>query len=143
MVSAGLARDWAFLLFLGEAVPRRLTLLCCRILCCAIALQLLSFPRPLQGLRILGLPSCPPIPWHRELCQAPRPPAAGLWWGLKVRLHNAGRRGAGGRGCVRRGEIRLLPSSFLLGGTRLDITEKKEGQTVRSENLNQPRLGRQ
>lgn len=69
-------------------------------------------------------PRPPRVPLYSgtELCQAPRLPAAlGLWWGLKVRLHNARRVGAGGRGCVR------LPS-FLLGGTRLDITEKKEGQ---------------
>lgn len=79
MVSAGLARDWAFLLPLfGEAVPRRLTfaLLPHFMLCNCLAVSCLSFSRPLQGLRLLGLlvPSYPRAP----NCARPRGPQAAL-----------------------------------------------------------------
>lgn len=111
MVSAGLARDWAFLLSLfGEAVPRRLTfaLLPHFMLC--------SFLSPASAGAEAPRPSRVPLSPGTELCQAPRPPAAlGLWWGLKVRLHNAGRVGAGGRGCLRRRDKTLaFPPSFLV-----------------------------
>ena len=71
-----------------------------------------------QGSAGAKAPRPPRVPLYSgtELCQAPRLPAAlGLWWGLKVRLHNARRVGAGGRGCVRRRDKSpAFPPSFLV-----------------------------
>ena len=128
MISAGLARDWAFLLSLfGEAVPRRLTfaLLPHFMLCNCLAVAFLS-PAS-AGAEVPRPPRVPLYP-GTELCQAPKLPAAlGLWWGLKVRLHNAGRVGAGGRGCVRRRDKSpAFPPSFLVGPGLTSPRRKKD-----------------
>ena len=70
MVSAGLARDWAFLLsylWRGGSSPSDL--------CSAAALYAVQLPFP--GLcrgRGFSASSCPPIPWHRIV---PGPEAPG------------------------------------------------------------------
>lgn len=139
MVDAELAWDWAFLLPLfGKAVPCRLTfaLLPYFVLC-----NCLSFPRPLQDQRLPGLLVSP---YHQApSCARRRGPwaALGLWWGLKVRLHNAGRVGARGRGCVRsRDKAPAFPPSFLVvPGLTAPRREKDRDGTVRSEKSESPR----
>lgn len=77
MVSAGLARDWAFLLS-GEAVPGRLTFallphfMLCN--CLAVAFTFLGLCRA----RGFSVSSCLPIPRHRAV---PGFEAPGPRWG--------------------------------------------------------------
>lgn len=134
MLRAELARDWAFLLPLfGEAVLTFALLphfMLCH--CLALAFPFLGLCRARGSLAS----SCLPIPRHRAVPGVRPRGRAGLWWGLKVRLHNARRVGAGGEvACV--GEIRLpkapaFPPSFLgVPGLTAPRKEKDRDGTFR------------
>lgn len=95
IVGVGLAKDLAFLLpLLDEAVPGRLTF--------AQSPHFMQLNSLASFLASSGSEApWPPYP-QTSIFAGPLGLSVRLWWGLKVRLHNAGRVGAGGRGCVRR-----------------------------------------